>query len=72
MMAKLVTGGVNFVLDAKAPKRKDLFLREALDVYKRQEIELPTIEQQRKIAGVLDKIQEKIKLNQKINDNLAA
>ena len=33
------------------------------------EIELPTIEQQRKIAGVLDKIQEKIKLNQKINDN---
>ena len=36
------------------------------------EIELPTIEQQRKIAGVLDKIQEKIKLNQKINDNLAA
>lgn len=36
------------------------------------EIELPTIEQQRKIAGALDKIQEKIKLNQKINDNLAA
>ena len=36
------------------------------------EIELPTIEQQRKIAGVLDKIQEKIKLNQKINDNLAS
>ena len=30
MMAKLVTGGVNFVLDAKAPKCKDLFLREAL------------------------------------------
>ena len=30
VMAKLVTGGVNFVLDAKAPKRKDLFLREAL------------------------------------------
>ncbi len=29
-MAKLVTGGVNFVLDAKAPKRKDLFLREAM------------------------------------------
>ena len=30
MMAKLVTGGVNFVLDANAAKRKDLFLREAL------------------------------------------
>ena len=30
MMAKLVTGGVNFVLDAKAPKRKDLFPCEKL------------------------------------------
>lgn len=30
VMAKLVTGGVNFVLDTKAPKRKDLFLREAM------------------------------------------
>lgn len=30
VMAKLVTGGVNFVLDAKAPKRRDLFLREAM------------------------------------------
>lgn len=30
VMAKLVTGGVNFVLDAKASKRKDLFLREAM------------------------------------------
>ena len=30
IMAKLVTGGVNFALDAKAPKRKDLFLREAM------------------------------------------
>lgn len=36
------------------------------------EIELPTIEQQRKIVGVLDEIQEKIRLNQKVNDNLAA
>ena len=30
VMAKLITGGVNFVLDAKAPERKDLFLKEAL------------------------------------------
>ena len=29
-MAKAVTGGVNFVLDPHAPKRKDLFLKEAL------------------------------------------
>lgn len=29
-MAKLITGGVNFVLDAKVPDRKDLFLKEAM------------------------------------------
>lgn len=29
-MAKLISGGVNFVLDAKAPDRKDLFLKEAM------------------------------------------
>ena len=29
-MARLVTGGVNFVLDARTPKRKELFLKEAL------------------------------------------
>ena len=29
-MARLVTGGVNFVLDARNPKRKELFLKEAL------------------------------------------
>lgn len=28
--AKIITGGANFILDAKAPKRKDLFLKEAL------------------------------------------
>lgn len=29
-MAKLITGGVNFVLDSREPERKDLFLKEAL------------------------------------------
>ncbi len=29
-MAKLVTGGANFVLDANTPERKDLFLKEAM------------------------------------------
>lgn len=29
-MARLVTGGADFVLDARQPKRKDLFLKEAL------------------------------------------
>ena len=36
------------------------------------EIELPTIERQKRIVEILDAIQDKIKLNQKINDNLAA
>lgn len=30
VMAKLITGGVNFILDVKAPNRKDLFLKEAM------------------------------------------
>ena len=29
-MAKLITGGVNFVLDASTPERKELFLKEAM------------------------------------------
>lgn len=29
-MAKVITGGVNFVLDSGKPDRKDLFLKEAL------------------------------------------
>ncbi len=29
-MAKLITGGVNFILDASVPDRKDLFLKEAM------------------------------------------
>lgn len=29
-MAKLISGGANFVLDVRAPQRKDLFLKEAL------------------------------------------
>ena len=29
-MAKIITGGVNFILDAKAPDKKDLFLKEAM------------------------------------------
>ena len=30
VMAKLISGGANFILDAKAPNRKDLFLKESL------------------------------------------
>ncbi|MGN0812132.1 MAG: type I restriction endonuclease subunit R [Candidatus Coproplasma sp.] len=30
LMAKCITNGVNFILDAKVPKRKELFIKEAL------------------------------------------
>ena len=30
LMAKAITGGINFVLDAKVPKRKEMFVKEAL------------------------------------------
>lgn len=30
VMAQIISGGTNFVLDAKSPKRKELFLKEAL------------------------------------------
>ncbi len=36
------------------------------------ELELPDIETQKRITSVLDSVQEKIALNRKINDNLAA
>lgn len=36
------------------------------------EINLPTLENQRKVVETLDSLQKKINLNQKVNDNLAA
>ena len=36
------------------------------------EINLPSMNEQKKIVAILDSIQQKIQLNQKINDNLAA
>jgi len=36
------------------------------------EIDLPSLDEQRKVVGILDSIQNKIKLNHEINDNLAA
>lgn len=36
------------------------------------EINLPSMNEQEKIVAILDSIQQKIQLNQKINDNLAA
>lgn len=36
------------------------------------EIDLPSLDEQRKVVGILGSIQNKIKLNHEINDNLAA
>lgn len=36
------------------------------------EIDLPSLDEQRKVVGILDSIQNKIKLNHEINDNLYA
>lgn len=36
------------------------------------EIDLPSLDEQRKVVGILDSIQNKIKLNHEINDNLFA
>lgn len=36
------------------------------------EIDLPSLDCQQKVVAILDSLQEKIQLNQKINDNLAA
>jgi len=41
-------------------------------IVKRMEIVLPPLEEQKKIISILEKIDKKIELNKKVNDNLAA
>lgn len=41
-------------------------------ILKRMEIEIPTIDIQRKIVNILENLDRKIEINNKINDNLAA
>lgn len=36
------------------------------------ELDLPTLDEQKRVVAILDSLQEKIKLNEQINDNLAA
>ena len=42
------------------------------DVVQRLEVQVPPLEEQQKIAGVLRALDDKIKLNNEINKNLAA
>lgn len=60
-MAKLVTGGVNFVLDAKNPERKDLFLKEAMLMKQAQSLcSSMTTEQERHEAAFMEVVRSTI------------
>ncbi|WP_405349816.1 type I restriction endonuclease subunit R [Ruminobacter amylophilus] len=59
--AKIITGGANFILDAKSPKRKELFLKEALLL--RQSHSLcasMTIEQERHEAAYMEVVRSTV------------
>ena len=61
MMAKLVTGGVNFVLNANAVKRKDLFLREALLLKQSHSLcSSMTTEQERHEAAYMEEVRSTV------------
>ncbi len=60
-MAKLVTGGVNFVLDAKYPDRKDLFLKEAMLLKQSHSLcSSMTTEQERHEAAFMEAVRSTI------------
>lgn len=60
-MAKLISGGVNFVLDAKAPERKDLFLKEAMLLKQSQSLcSSMTTEQERHEAAYMEAVRSTV------------
>lgn len=60
-MAKLITGGVNFVLDAKYPDRKDLFLKEAMLLKQSHSLcSSMTTEQERHEAAFIEAVRSTI------------
>ena len=60
-MAKLVTGGVNFVLDAKFPTRKDMFLKEAMLLKQSHSLcSSMTTEQERHEAAFMEAVRSTI------------
>lgn len=61
MMARLVTGGANFVLDARIPERKDLFLKEAMLLRQSHSLcSSMTTEQERHEAAYMEAIRSTI------------
>lgn len=60
-MAKLITGGVNFVLDAKVPNRKDLFLKEAMLLKQSHSLcSSMTTEQERHEAAYMEAVRSSV------------
>ena len=61
IMAKLISGGGNFILDAKAPDRKDLFLKEALLLKQSHSLcSSLTTEEERRIAAYFEALRSTV------------
>ena len=61
VMARLVTGGANFILDAKVPDRKDLFLKEALLLKQSHSLcSSLTTEDERRIAAYFEALRSTV------------
>ena len=59
--AKIITGGANFILDAKSPKRKELFLKEALLLRQAHSLcASMTIEQERHEAAYMEVVRSTV------------
>lgn len=60
-MAQIISGGVNFVLDAAVPKRKELFLKEALLLKQAQSLcSSMTVEQERREAAYFETVRSTV------------
>ena len=60
-MAQIISGGVNFVLDAKVPKRKELFQKEALLLKQAQSLcSSITTEQERREAAYFEAVRSTV------------
>ena len=60
-MAKLITGGINFILDPKTPDRKDLFLKEAMLLKQSHSLcSSMTTEQERHEAAYMEAVRSSV------------
>ena len=61
MMAQLITGGTNFILDARVPERKDMFLKEAMLLKQSHSLcSSMTTEQERHEAAYMEAVRSTI------------